>query len=290
MKKILFVFSLLSLFTISNCFAGYCTSKDKNIKFDRYIFDGCNIIQIYFPFGKICSDEITTYLKKNEFKYQLSDTFKKLEKYCSSPDTNIHINIENNFNDFRVDFGRTVPCEPYAQYCDPQRHKLFQSGYIEITKDDKLMKILRKIKRKKPLELFKIINSEIENSIPIGPTSINELLPEEINISLTCEKLDNGEILCSFLEDGKKAREKVVIQAKIKDLNILDQQIKTEQKKTEIQFEQRRKVQKKECPELYRKLYRAQQGYYLDPIVGLKTSQRFDELGCSFWLQSNGGY
>lgn len=51
-------------------------------------------------------------------------------------------------------------------------------------------------------------------------------------------------------------------------------------------WRQKQRRQEKECPNLYRTLYLAQQGYYIDPIVGMKTAQRFDELDCGWWLNS----
>ena len=49
-------------------------------------------------------------------------------------------------------------------------------------------------------------------------------------------------------------------------------------------WRQKQRQQKKECPNLYRTLYWAQQTGYIDPIIGMKTAQRFDELDCGFWL------
>lgn len=50
-------------------------------------------------------------------------------------------------------------------------------------------------------------------------------------------------------------------------------------------WRQTQRLQKKECPGLYRTLYWAQQTGYIDPIVGMKTAKRFQELDCGWWLQ-----
>ncbi|WP_428065036.1 hypothetical protein [Candidatus Proelusimicrobium volucris] len=49
-------------------------------------------------------------------------------------------------------------------------------------------------------------------------------------------------------------------------------------------WRQKQRQQKKECPHLYRILYSAQQGYYVDPVMGITVAKRFDELDCGFWL------
>lgn len=56
-------------------------------------------------------------------------------------------------------------------------------------------------------------------------------------------------------------------------------------KKEEMEAQRWARQQKKECPGLYRTLYWAQQGMYIDPIVGVKTVKRFEELGCQWWIQ-----
>ena len=50
-------------------------------------------------------------------------------------------------------------------------------------------------------------------------------------------------------------------------------------------WRQKQRLQKKECPGLYRTLYWAQQTGYIDPMVGLRTAQRFEELESSWRLQ-----
>lgn len=49
-------------------------------------------------------------------------------------------------------------------------------------------------------------------------------------------------------------------------------------------WRQMERLRKKECPNLYRTLYWAQQTGYIEPIIGMKTAQRFEELDCGFWL------
>lgn len=283
MKKILALFLSFLVLNISNSWAQGTSSDMKQI-FDRYIFDGYDIIRISFPFVKECSEEIKKYLAENNFTYQLSETFEQLKEYCSTPYSRISLTTETSIDNFDIKFGRTKLCEPYAQYCKPSENELFQKGYIQIPKNKLFVKTLRKIKRKNPIELGRITSPATEISIPIGNTFISEKLPNPINISLTCEKLDGGNTRCSFWESTEQAKDEIKISASINDFASLDRQIKKEHNKKSAEYDELRRKAKKECPGLYRTLNWAQQTGYIDPIVGMKTAQRFDELDCGFWL------
>lgn len=68
---------------------------------------------------------------------------------------------------------------------------------------------------------------------------------------------------------------------RIKELLI---QEKEKEEKELKEYQQKRKQQKKECPGLYSTLYMAQQGYYIDPALGLSVAKKFEELHCGDWL------
>ena len=97
----------------------------------------------------------------------------------------------------------------------------------------------------------------ITKQITVNPKRINELLAKE---KKDAEERAKAEAKRKAEEAKKKAEE-------------------------DRKWRQKQRLQKKECPGLYRTLYWAQQTGYIDPIVGMKTAKRFEELDCQWWLQ-----
>lgn len=124
-----------------------------------------------------------------------------------------------------------------------------------------------------PEDIFVSCNKKSCSILDMNNQFINKITIVK-NISFNENKLDE------LLKKEKKEQE---------EFEKLEKQRKAEEAKKKEEedrkWREKRKLQKKECPGLYRTLYWAQQTGYIDPIVGLKTAQRFDELGCVFWLQ-----
>lgn len=106
---------------------------------------------------------------------------------------------------------------------------------------------------------------------------------EPENMQLNCDSKS-----CAVLDSQGRPVNQIIVTEnikvdykKIKELIIQEKKAKEKQDK---EWKERVKTREKECPELYKTLYRAQQGYYIDPIISLETAKRFEELGCVFWL------
>ncbi len=110
-------------------------------------------------------------------------------------------------------------------------------------------------------------NENIVNEIIITKQIIvNE---KRINELITKEKKEAEQIAKEWAEEEAKRKAK---EAKAKE-------------EEERRWRQKQRLQKKECPNLYRTLYWAQQTGYIDPLIGIKTAKRFEELDCQWWLQ-----
>lgn len=118
------------------------------------------------------------------------------------------------------------------------------------------------------------------------------VLPQSMKVSCNqkaCSVVDeNGKFVNKiFIHKYIEANSKKIDELTVKE-NKAEAQRKAEEARRkaeeERQWKQKQRLQKKECPNLYRTLYWAQQTGYIDPIIGMKTAQRFDELDCGFWL------
>lgn len=96
--------------------------------------------------------------------------------------------------------------------------------------------------------------------------------------------LDCNKKYCRIVDENNEIVNKVKI---IKKLSFNKEKIKElliQEEKELKEYQQKRKQQKKECPGLYSTLYMAQQGYYIDPALGLSVAKKFEELHCGDWL------
>lgn len=268
MKK-LFILLLLSLHCF--CFAQKCTKT--NIDFGRYTYEGCDTIDIVFPVVKVCSEDIQNYLEQEV--WLPSDTFEQLKSYCSNPYTHVKLNIKNNFDDFSILFKRTELCTPYSQYCEHLRNAKLHTGYLELTKNPKLIKTFRKIKLNQTVELCKITSTNLESSIPLGPVFIKETFPEEVNISLLCRKEDYNKIKCSLKNNNGEEIDGIILKASIDNFDILNKYITKEAEKKSAELEKTIKLIKKECPDLYHKIS-------IEPY-NRNAINRFQELACDLY-------
>ncbi len=125
-----------------------------------------------------------------------------------------------------------------------------------------------------------------------GLTATLEIFPNELNIlcdKKSCQVLDSEEHLVNAINIHKTiAVDKQKIAQSIKEEELAEIQRKQEEAKRKAEedrkWRQKQRQQKKECPHLYRILYTAQQGYYVDPLLGITAAKRFEELDCGFWL------
>lgn len=136
------------------------------------------------------------------------------------------------------------------------------------------------------------------NQSNVGINIDYQVYPRELFIS--CEQGS-----CSILDSNNKIVNEISIsktisvnQKKINTLLLKEEEYekirKQEEAKRKAEYEReqrhKQKLRAKECPGLYRTLYWAQQGGYIDPIMGVKVARRFEELDCGTWLneQLNG--
>lgn len=110
-----------------------------------------------------------------------------------------------------------------------------------------------------------------------------------LNVSPTIFRLECDKKSCQVVDEKGKIVNNIYIKKTIsvnqKKINQLLQQEAEKKRQDEIKWQRLKRQQTKECPGLYQTLYLAQQGYYLDPLVGMKTAKRFEELQCGIWLQ-----
>ena len=118
----------------------------------------------------------------------------------------------------------------------------------------------------------------------------------DYNVQPNLLQLDCSAKSCVIINPQAELVNKIVISKQInvnqKRINQLIAQEKKEKAEEAKQKEeedrkwrQKQRLQKKECPGLYRTLYWAQQTGYIDPLIGIKTAKRFEELDCQWWLQ-----
>ena len=125
--------------------------------------------------------------------------------------------------------------------------------------------------------------AKLENLKEIGVLNFKfDVAPMKMKVS--CDK--NA---CIVLNENNKIVDEIVInniisinQKKINELIAQEEKAKAEK---ERELKKLIKLREKECPGLYRTLYQAQRGYYLDPITGAKIARRFEELSCYIWVQ-----
>lgn len=110
-----------------------------------------------------------------------------------------------------------------------------------------------------------------------------EIIPS--TIIMKCKRIDKQIANCWFVNEKDEVVTELVEQWNSYYPQDLPKEIKQEIQKTKKQQAKRKGMLEKECPNLYRTLYNAQQGYYVDPILGLKAAERFEEIGCAEWLQ-----
>lgn len=287
MKKMLVLLSLLLFNVVLAMSKPYCAdSRGLKYDFGRYTFDGCRDIQISFPFVKECSEEIGKYLEENNFTYQLSDTFEQLKKYCSEPYTKLNLNVDNEFENLNIKFGRVYHrCKDFERYCNQRENELFARGYLGMSKEE-LIKILRKLKRNKPTALCKIKATADKSSVEIGPTVMEETLQTDVEITFVCNKSDNTNIACSFVDVNGNEAQNIAVQANVKDFNALNKQIQKEHNKKSSEYDELHRKAKKECPGLYRTL-QMPQGYNANPTIKYKAAKRWQELLCDMWLNGD---
>ena len=130
------------------------------------------------------------------------------------------------------------------------------------------------------------------NQSNLGINIDYQVSPTEIFIS--CEKGS-----CSILDSNNNIVNEILIskiisvnQKKINTLLLKEEEYekirKQEEAKRQAEYEREQRRQQrlraKECPGLYRTLYWAQQGGYIDPIMGVKVARRFQELNCVVWV------
>lgn len=281
MKKMLVLLSLLLFNVVLAMSKPYCAdSRGLKYDFGRYTFDGCRDIMISFPFVKVCSEEIGEYLEENNFTYPLSETFEQLKEYCSEPYTKLKLNIDNEFEDLNIRFGRD-----FVRYPDQRENEMFDRGYLDIPKEE-LIKILRKLKRNQPTALCKIKATADKSFVEIGPTVIEETLQTDVEITFVCNKSDSTHIACSFMNVNGKEAKNIAVQANVKDFNALNKQIQKEHNKKSFEYDELHRKAKKECPGLYRTL-KMPQGYNANPTIKYEAAKRWQELLCDMWLNGD---
>lgn len=158
--------------------------------------------------------------------------------------------------------------------------------------------------------------SESKNILEIKATGVIDstfaVTPKQMRVSCNNKS-------CAVIDENYKFVNKIVInrnittnEKKIKELitaeKLAEQKRKIEEEKrkkeeakrkaeearreAEYRKEQQKqqKLRARQCPDLYRILAMAQQGYYVDPIISVRAARRFEELDCGTWLneQLNG--
>lgn len=120
------------------------------------------------------------------------------------------------------------------------------------------------------------------NQANAGVTVAYQVTPDHLFVN--CE-----EKYCVVVDKNKQIVNEIKIlkmievdTKRIKELRIKEQKAHEAEIK---RLEQIQKIQKKECPNLYRILYFSQQGGYVDPVSGVQVMNRFEEINCAQWLQ-----
>ncbi len=177
---------------------------------------------------------------------------------CQLSDNTLTLGIQSDKNDI------------YYKYF------LFNDPFKELNAIDAGVNVVYKVS---PEELF--INCDKTSCIVADKNNqaVNEIIISKI-ISIDKKKI-NKLILEEKKEQEEEARREK--QRKIEEAKREKEELKRIEKELK-EAQRKQKLRDKECSALYRTLYRAQQGYYIDPIIGLETAKRFDELGCVFWL------
>ena len=104
-------------------------------------------------------------------------------------------------------------------------------------------------------------------------------------IIMKCKRMDKQIANCWFVNEQGEDVSELVGQWDISYPQDLLKEIKQETQEIKQAQKNRKRLLEKECPNLYRTLYNAQQGYYVEPARGIIAAQRFEELGCAEWLQ-----
>ena len=201
--------------------------------------------------------------------------------------------------DLNTTFKQIGTCDGFFK--KPSTYGGYNCDYCCLLRDDKLVITLQYDKNEIYYKYFSFNDPFKEiNIVDAGIIVDYKVLPEELFIDCdknSCAVMDKNnrpvnEILISKIIsiDPKKINAAIEKDKKEQEeFEKLEKQRKAEEAKKKAEedrkWREKRRLQKKECPGLYRTLYWAQQTGYIDPIVGLKTAQRFEELGCVFWLQ-----
>lgn len=176
----------------------------------------------------------------------------------------------------------------------------FEGGVVNWNRQDMRLDITES-KFKRALKKLEIGEEKNFYKIKLDYYAINKKHPKMIEIDvpepeiliMKCKRIDKQNATCWFVDENGNTIKELVFKWKVSYPTDLEDQIKKEIKRIEQekikedrQWDKKWEAIQKECPGLYRTLNFAQQGGYVDPVIGMKAAKRFQELNCDIYLQN----